>query len=72
MSETPNQSEQIPATVRAEVLLDQMGERVGRFLSTAGQEIRKATARAREEAEDIWAEAQNMRRSWETKPPEVH
>lgn len=71
MSETPKESEQVPATVRAEVLLDQAGERLGRFFTAAGQEIRKATARAREEAEDIWADGQNMRRSWETKPPEA-
>ena len=72
MSETRHEGEQPPATQRAEILVDQAGERLGRFLSAAGQEIRKAAARTREEAEDIWAEAQNMRRSWEAKPPEVH
>jgi hypothetical protein len=51
-----------PAAERAEALLDQVGERLGKFLNRAGQEVRKATARAREEAEDMWAEAQHIRR----------
>ena len=40
---------------RAEELLEEWGERAGRWLS-------KAWARTREEAEDIWAEAQDLRR----------
>ena len=55
------QSQPKPAE-RAEVLVDQMGARLGHFLSVAGYQVRKATARAREEAEDIWAEAQAIRR----------
>lgn len=47
-----------PTLARAEDLVDQAGARVGHFLNTAGREARKALARAREEAEDIWAEAQ--------------
>ena len=42
-------------TERAEELLEQWGERAGRWLS-------RTWARAREEAEDIWAEAQSVRR----------
>jgi hypothetical protein len=52
---------QRPATERAEELLDRAGEQVGRFAAVAGQEMRKFIARAREEAEDIWAEAQSKR-----------
>lgn len=42
-------------TERAEELLEDWGKRVGRFLASAA-------ARAREEAEDIWAEAQSIKR----------
>ncbi len=52
-----------PAMARAEEMVDQMGERLGQFLSQAGRYAQKAMARAREEAEDIWAEAQEMRRN---------
>ena len=62
MSEAQNGQSQPKPAERAEVLVDQMGERLGRFLSVAGYQVRKATARAREEAEDIWAEAQAIRR----------
>ena len=40
---------------RAEVLIEAWGERVGGWLATTA-------ARAREEAEDLWAEAQSIRR----------
>jgi hypothetical protein len=50
------------AMERAEALVERMGERLGRFLSASGYQLRKAAARAREEAEDIWAEAQTIRR----------
>jgi hypothetical protein len=62
MSEATNGQDQRPPAERAEVLVDRMGERFGHFLSIAGHQLRKATARAREEAEDIWAEAQMIRR----------
>ena len=62
MSEAQNDHSQHTSAERAEVLVDQMGERLGHFLSIAGHQLRKATARAREEAEDIWAEAQSIRR----------
>ncbi len=51
-----------PATQRAEEIVDRVGERVGFFASSMAQRIRVATARAREEAEDMWAEAQSIRR----------
>lgn len=40
---------------RAEELIENWGERVGGWLATAA-------ARVREEAEDMWAEAQSIRR----------
>jgi hypothetical protein len=42
-------------TERAEEMMEKVGERVGDWAS-------RALARAREEAEDIWAEAQAVRR----------
>jgi hypothetical protein len=52
-----------PATERAEEMLDGMGERINQLASVAGPGLRKFLALAREEAEDIWAEAQHIRRS---------
>jgi hypothetical protein len=46
---------------RAETMLDQMGQRVGQLLLLAGHRLQRWTARAREEAEDIWAEAASLR-----------
>ncbi len=50
-----------PAVERAEELVDRLGERTGALASLAGLRIRKLAARAREEAEDVWAEAQSVR-----------
>ena len=54
------------ANLRAEELLDQAGERLGRWSSEAYLQLRKAAALLREEAEDIWAEAQSLRAGTET------
>lgn len=51
------------ATQRAEELLDGAAERAKQITPVVGLSIRKFTALAREEAEDIWAEAQEIRRS---------
>ncbi len=48
-------------TERAEELVDHLGERFGNFLSTCATQLNRWTARAREEAEDIVAEAQSLR-----------
>lgn len=48
-------------TARAEELVDRAGERVGQFATTLRQRLQVVAARAREEAEDIWAEAQSKR-----------
>jgi hypothetical protein len=50
-----------PSMVRAEEIVDRLGEQFGRFAAETGQRLRKWTARAGEEAEDIWAEAQHLR-----------
>jgi hypothetical protein len=49
------------AMQRAEELVDRLGERIGHYFSVFGHNILKWSARAREEAEDIWAEAQAIR-----------
>ncbi len=46
---------------RAEEMVDRWGEQVGQYVSAFGRNILKWAARAREEAEDIWAEAQALR-----------
>lgn len=46
------------AMERAEEAVDRMGH----YLAVASFQIQRATARLREEGEDIWAEAQNIRR----------
>ncbi len=52
-----------PATERAEELVDRVGESVGNLASLAGWRLLKAAAFVREEAEDVWAEAQSARRA---------
>lgn len=47
---------------RAEELVDDAGERIGHFASLVGGQLLRIAARAREEAEDIWVEAQSIRR----------
>lgn len=49
------------ATAKAEELVEGMTQRFGLFAALAGLQIQKTGARLREEAEDIWAEAQNIR-----------
>ena len=55
------ESNERPAIERAEEMVDHLGERAEALASMAGLRIRKLAARAREEAEDVWAEAQNVR-----------
>jgi len=51
-----------PQMQRAEELVDQLAARVAEFTSSFGRKVLRLSARAREEADDIWAEAQNIRR----------
>jgi hypothetical protein len=55
MAETPPEQEERTSQERAEELVAALEERVGSFL-------RRGFAVAAETAEDIWAEAQSMRR----------
>lgn len=54
------------AMQRAEELADRLGEQVGHYVSLFGHSVLKWVARAREEAEDIWAEAQALRERQQT------
>ncbi len=56
-------SSQTAPEARAEELVNQIGERLGHFATLVSQRAQWAIARAREEAEDIWAEAQELRRN---------
>ncbi len=60
--ETEEERQDRPATERAEELADRMGQRLGHATILVGLRIRKMAALAREEAEDIWAEAQSIGR----------
>ena len=51
-----------PVTERAEATLDQAGERIGLFAASFSHQVRRSAALVREEAEDILAEAQSLRR----------
>ena len=57
-----------PTLQDAEALLDQAGERFGRFLSFAGLQALRAAALAREEIEDFWAEVRAIRRGDRSSP----
>jgi pyruvate/2-oxoglutarate dehydrogenase complex dihydrolipoamide acyltransferase (E2) component len=62
MSEDQGQSTKRPATERAEELLSRAGWTAGLFASMIGMRVARVAAYAREEAEDLWAEAQSKRR----------
>jgi hypothetical protein len=49
------------AMQRAEELADRWGQQIGQYATLIGRGVLKWAARAREEAEDIWAEAQALR-----------
>jgi len=55
--------EGLPATERAEQTLDRAGEQLGVLAAALSHRVRKSVALAREETEDIWAEAQSLRRN---------
>jgi hypothetical protein len=58
----PQQGAPSTATERAEELVDRLAERVGHYTGQVGHGLLWLVTRAREEAEDIWAEAQALRR----------
>lgn len=49
------------ATARAEAMVDGAGAQLGTLATLARHQLRRAAALAREEAEDMWAEAQQLR-----------
>lgn len=49
------------ATQRAEEIVDRVGGRLGAVAAMTSLQIQKALARVREEAEDIWADAESIR-----------
>jgi hypothetical protein len=49
------------AMERAEEFVDRVSHRLGRYLAIGGFQAKRTTARLREESEDMWAEAQNIR-----------
>lgn len=57
-------SDDAPPMERAEELVNQAGQRAGQWMQVNGLRMRRAMAFAREEAEDIWVEAQQMRHEW--------
>ncbi len=71
MSQTPEETSRQPATVRAEALLDNVGQRIGLIAAQTVQRIQHAATQMREEAdrldqpdtspEEKPAEAQNIR-----------
>ena len=54
-----------PATKRAEDLVDEAAQRASQWMQVNGLRMRRAMAFAREEVEDIWVEAQDVRREWQ-------
>jgi hypothetical protein len=62
-SESPAGTQHSPVE-RAEVIVDRLGARLGEVAAVAGHELRRVAARAREETEDIWAEAKDVRARW--------
>ncbi len=57
-----DQATHVEPAVRAEEIVDRAGERMGSLAATLSHQVLVLAARAREEAEDIWAEARSMRR----------
>ena len=53
---------------KSEELVDRAAQRFSQYALRAGFQIQKATARLREEAEDMWAEAQHIRQENTRKP----
>jgi hypothetical protein len=53
---------QQPVMQRAEEAADRLAENIRHYASIVGLQILRFAARVKEEAEDIWAEAQSIRR----------
>lgn len=53
----PNES----AMARSEALVSRLEDAIGPYATVVGRRLQRLAARAREEVEDIWAEAQHVR-----------
>lgn len=53
-----------PTTARAEELVGQLEQRFNRWALVNGAQAKRAIARLREDAEDMWIEAQELRTDW--------
>ena len=62
MSEGRKDTSGRSADERAEEIVDRIGQRLGYVASLIALRLLKAAALVREEAEDVWAEAQSIRR----------
>ncbi len=60
-----------PATERAEELVDRAARGAGYLVSLVGLRLLRGVSLAREEAEDIWAEAQSLRQERHGAEPDV-
>jgi hypothetical protein len=58
----------VPATNHTEPLVEHMGQQLGAFTALAGRSVLSAGARIREEARDIWAEAQAIHHEKDSTP----
>jgi hypothetical protein len=62
------EGQQPSGTARAEEIVDHLAERLASYTRYLGTMFLRAAARLREEAEDIWAEAQSIRRGEKSEP----
>ncbi len=62
MRETHDERPERPAEERAEELVDRAGQTLAHWVGLAALRLLKVAALAREAAEDVWAEAQSIRR----------
>ena len=61
-NESENEQSTPAQLERAGEVVDRLSKRIGEWTNVATMQAVVAYARVREEAEDIWAEAQNIRR----------
>lgn len=61
MEEERESTQRRPATERADELLSRAGQTAGIFASLVGMRVARVAAFAREEVEDMWAEARSIR-----------
>lgn len=62
MSNVEDKNSVYPGKERAEELVDRAVQRAGHWAALAGAGVVRVAALARESTEDMWAEAQSMRR----------